>query len=130
MKLSLFSITAIVASFVAANPILAPRAPSSPFRLWGDVGVRDMPRSLLGMIPVAEPNHQGYFQFGWYGKRSEKIELFFGNGPSTLGPVFDVRQNGYEMYVPRSALPPRIIPLTFLQGPTIDRGAGSWHFIL
>lgn len=107
--LSLFPITAILASFVAANPILAPRASSSPFRLYGDFG-SDTSFPLLAILPVAE---RGYYQFGWYGKGSQKIELYFTQDETHPGPIFDFRKNGYEMYAPRS---PRITPLTLLQG--------------
>lgn len=123
MKLSLPSITAILASFVAANPILAPRAPSRPFRLQGDVGAERSDR-VLTILPVAEPNHRGYFKFGWFGQKSEKIELFFTQNEFSPGAVFNVRQNGYEMYV--APLPPRflgITTLTLLQGATSGPGS-------
>lgn len=96
MKLCIFS---VLASFVVANPILAPRAPSRSFTLSGDGGL-----GQLTILPVAEANHPGYFRFGWYGTGSQKIELFFPQDQTGLGPVFDARQNGYEMYVPRSPL--------------------------
>lgn len=96
MKLSIFSIAAALASFVFANPILAPRTPSRPFQLQGYMGT-DSDRRLLAILPVTEPNHRGYFQLGWYGKGSENVELFFTQDEHQLGPVFDVQQDGYEM---------------------------------
>lgn len=104
MKLSLFSITAILASFVAANPILAPRDPSRSFKLLGDVGA-STPYRVLKIIPVNDPNSPLYYQFGWYGRYSEDIALYFTGDYFKPGPVFDSRLNDYEMYVPRSALP-------------------------
>lgn len=132
MKFSLFSITAILASFVAANPILAPRAPSRPFRLQGNVGSRGSYRELA-ILPVTQRNGADYYQFGWYGTGSEQIELFFTDDETMPGPVFDVRQDGYEMYVSRSPLPaphsPGITPLTLLQGAASGPGS-EWARLL
>lgn len=129
MKLCVLSITAVLATFVVANPILNPRAPSRPFRLFGKEGL-----GLLTVLPVAEANHPGYFRFGWYGKGSQKIELFFSQYENR-GPVFDYPPKGYEMYISRFPLSAsRFLgntPLTLLQGCARGHGSGaSWRHIL
>lgn len=95
MLSSLFAITAVLASFVAANPILAPRAASDPFILFAPIG-QDNQYLRLEMKPVANTK---YYEFGWFGSGSEDVKLYFLNDEEKPGPVFDNRKNKYEMYV-------------------------------
>lgn len=127
MRLSLFSITAILASFVAANPILAPRA-SNPFSLYGHFGSRTSDL-LLGIRSVREPGHLGYYQLGFFGQTSDPIEFVFTKDANHPGPVLDALLNGFEMYVPRFPLP-GITPLILLQGDASDHERGYWLHIL
>lgn len=94
MKFSLFSITAVLASFVAATPILAPRAASQAFRLIPAGSTFNH----LELQPVAEAGYPGYFRFGLFSPKGPEPILFFPNGQVTQGPILDVQQNGYELY--------------------------------
>ncbi|KAL0635397.1 hypothetical protein Q9L58_005605 [Maublancomyces gigas] len=98
MKLGIFSITAILTSLVAANPILAPRAPSPSFKLWGQLlgSGSDSLMDYLTILPITEPNKPVYYGFGWYGQGSQPIDLFLREADQP-GRALDVRQNGYEM---------------------------------
>lgn len=108
MKLSLFSITIALASFVAANPILAPRAASRPFKL-GTPDRRSQDPYLQAEYVSGGGKRRGYYRLGWFGPtwRDPEKTLFFPDGPPPQARVFDIKQNGYEMYVPCSLFPAR-----------------------
>ncbi|KAL0635398.1 hypothetical protein Q9L58_005606 [Maublancomyces gigas] len=89
MKLLLFS---ILTSLVAANPILAPRAPSPPFKLTGHTANA----ANLGWLRILPIAGTGYFGFGWAYQGSQEIKLFF-QDESRPGRVLGVQPNGYEI---------------------------------
>lgn len=112
MKLGVLSITAVLASFVTANPILDyfthPELFSLAANFEGLISFGEK-FDILGIIRVPENAQLDYFKFAWYGKATEEIKLIFTDGlvfhsiyavtlPST---VRDERKNGYEMFVLR-----------------------------
>lgn len=87
MKLSLFFITTVLCSIVAATPVIVPRAPSPSFQL-GSPYSPDLPptlRSCLQVPPIPELGYPGYYKFGWFTPAATVPGLYFPDDMFTPG---------------------------------------------
>lgn len=105
MKLSLFTITTVLVSFVSANPILAriPAPGPTPCDSKDSFKLRAISKNgnfnypLLQVQPIV---NGGYSRFGWFAQGGEDSVLYFPQGACDPGEVLDARRNGFRMYVP------------------------------
>lgn len=97
MKLSVFFfISTILTFFVAATPLVVPRAASKPFKL--------IPRDfelfqIFPALQVQPIDGTKYYRFGWFNSNAFQSELYFPGGSDIPGDVLDTHRDGFEMYI-------------------------------